>query len=757
MLRLFMHAYLEVCVRLPRPVLVVLFAFTIVLAAVLQLAAQKPALTVEWAAEQGSKVAEVPHVKWLDDGTAILYDDRTPNGQQTFERLDPATGRRTPMLEMSRALASLKALATQAELDDAKIKEALPWPDDLDNAGHRAVYEINKDVFLLDLPSSAVTRITKTPEEEKDAQLSPDASKIAFVRKNDIYVYDIAAKKETRLTRDGSATLLNGTLSWVYWEEIAGRHDTGFWWSPDSRSIAYLQTDDSPVTISTFVDPVPVDERVIQQRYPKPGETNPKVRVGLVHVGASLQTRWVSVTDKPFEWVLRVKWLPDSQRLSLQTLDRAQTEEGLYFVPLKTGIASRVLTETDPYFVNVSDDLYFLKDGQHFLWASERDGFMHLYRYAMDGKLINKITNGDWAMTSSGSGVFWVRRAVTGIDEKNDWIYFTSLKDGSLDRNFYRIKSDGSGIERLSAEDGTHRVAMSPDTRYYFDTYSNIRTLPSLRLHTSDGKLQSVIAPPRPELLPADMQYAELLTVPASDGFRMPAQVLKPKNFDTSRKYPVILHIYGGPSAPSVTNSWQAVTLFDNVMAADGYVMIAIDNRAATGISKKLENTLVENPSASETADLVEGIRWFKQQPWVDADRVGVYGWSGGGTNTLNLMTRSKEFKAGIAGAPVTDWHYYDSKWAEALVKLPQDHPQLYDSTSLVKRATDLHGHLMMMFGTYDDNVHPQNEFNFMNQLIKAGILFETSIYPMRKHGFTDTPAKIHRDMTMRDFWRRNL
>jgi len=745
-------------VRLPRPLVFIVSAFALVLAAALQVPAQSPPLTIDWAAgDEASKIAQVPDVKWLDDGTAIIYDVRKPEAERTFEKLDPATGQRTPILNMSQALASLKTMAKEADLADAKIKDALPWPAVLDNKGQRAVCEIKGDIYLLDLASSSFTRVTNTPDEEKDGQLSPDASKIAFVRKNDIYVYDIAGKKESRLTRDGSASTLNGTLSWVYWEEIAGRHDTGYWWSPDSRSIAYLQTDESPVTISTFVDPNPVDERVIQQRYPKPGETNPKVRVGVVQIGATPQTRWLSVTDKPFEWLLRVKWLPDSQRVALMTLNRAQTEEGLYFVELKNGAAKRVLTETDPYFVNVSDDLYFLKDGKHFLWSSERDGFMHLYRFGMDGTLVNKITDGDWAMASSGGNVFWVRQAVTGIDEKNDWIYFTALKDGSLNRNLYRIHSDGSGIVRLSAEDGTHRIAMSPDTRFYFDTYSNIKTLATLRLHTSDGKMQSVIAAPRPEMLPADMQYAELLTVPASDGFRMPAQILRPKNFDPSKKYPVILHIYGGPSAPSVTNSWQSVTLFDNVMTADGYVMIAIDNRAATGISKKLENTLAENPAASETADLVDGIRWFKQQTWVDPERVGVYGWSGGGTNTLNVMTRSKEFKAGIAGAPVTDWHYYDSKWAEALVKLPQDHPQLYDSTSLVKRAADLHGHLMLIFGTYDDNVHPQNEQMFMNELIKAGILFETSIYPMRKHGFTDTPAKIHRDKTMHDFWKKNL
>jgi dipeptidyl-peptidase 4 len=237
----------------------------------------------------------------------------------------------------------------------------------------------------------------------------------------------------------------------------------------------------------------------------------------------------------------------------------------------------------------------------------------------------------------------------------------------------------------------------------------------------------------------------------------MPAQILKPRNFDPKKKYPVILHIYGGPSAPTVINQWGSVTLFDNVMANDGYVMVAIDNRAATGISKKLENSLLPYPGESETADLVAGVRWLKSQSWVDPNRVGVYGWSGGGTNTLNLMTRSKEFKAGIAGAPVTDWHYYDSKWAESLVKLPQDNAIAYDRTSMVKNASNLSGRLMIVFGTYDDNVHPQNEYAFMEALIQAGKPFELMVYPMRKHGFEDAPGKTHRDNTFRDFWRRSL
>lgn len=713
--------------------------------------AQTSQLTTDWIYNQGRHVAEVPKVQWLNNNTVIVNDVRAPETQRTFEQFDPVTGARKPVLDMAKAVSSLKSLAS-----DSGVKAALDWPEQFNSAGTQALYLFKDDIFLLDLASATFTRVTSTPAEEKDAQFSPDGKLVSFVRDNDLYVYDIASKKEARLTSDGSEHLLNGTLTWVYWEEVFGRKDVGYWWSPDSKSIAYLQTDVTGVAVSTFVDFAPQDPRIIHQVYPKPGEKNPVVKVGVIAI-AQPTTRWMTINDKPFEWLQRVKWLPDSKSVAIETLNRLQTELGLYFADATSGASRRILTETDPGFINVHDDLYFLKDGQHFLWASERTGYMHLYRYKMDGTLENAVTKGDWAITSSGGNVFWVRQAVSGIDEQNGWVYFTTLKDVSTERQLYRVKLDGSGLQKVSSEAGTHRITMSPDTRFYFDTFSDIRTLPSLTLHTSDGKQVAVLAKPRPELLPASVHFPELLTIPATDGFPMPAQILKPKNFDAKKKYPVILHIYGGPSAPSVSNSWQRDMFFYNLLAQNGFVVAVIDNRAATAISKKLENTLVENPSASETADLVAGVQWLKKQPWADPARFGVYGWSGGGTNTLNCMTRSQEFKAGISGAPVTDWHYYDSKWAEALVKLPTDNAQVYDSTSLVKRADKLHGTLMIIYGTYDDNVHPQNEQAFMNALIEAGKSYESVIYPMRKHGFVDKPAEIHRDNAMLDFWKRAL
>jgi dipeptidyl-peptidase 4 len=714
--------------------------------------AQNPVLSTEWIyGEQGSRVAEVPDFAWLADGSAILYDTRLPEAQRTFEKLDPATGARHPLVDMAQAVASLNSLAK-----DASSGTSLPWPAAFDNAGRQAVYIFHGDIFLLDLASSQFTRVTNTSVEEKDPAFSPNGQLLSFVRANDIYVYDIAAKKEIRLTQDGSETTLNGTLSWVYWEEVFGRRDLGYWWSPDSRAIAYLQTDDSLVSVSTFVDFAPVDQRIIHQPYPKPGEHNPRVRVGIAEI-ASTATTWVTVSDKPYEWIQHIQWLPDSNRVSLETLNRPQTELRLYFADRKTGAATRILTDSDPAWINVSDDLFFLADHKHFLFASERDGYMHLYRYLLDGTLVNQVTKGDWAIVSSGGLPFWVRQAVVGIDEKNDWIYFTSIKDSSIERQLYRVHADGTGLTRLSKEAGAHRIAMSPDTRFYFDRYSNIRTLPSLRLFDSNGSVKSTLAAPRPELLPAGMQYPELLTIPAADGFPMPAQVLKPKDFDPSHKYPVILYVYGGPSAPTVVDAWQPSVFANNLLLKDGYLVVGMDNRVATAISKKLENAMAPNPGDSETADIVAGIRWLKSQSWVDPARVGIWGWSGGGTMTLNVMTRSKEIKAGIAGAPVTDWRYYDSKWAESLLKLPQDNPEGYARASLVNHAADLSGHVMFIFGTYDDNVHPQNEQAFMNELIKAGIPYEVMIYPMRKHGFTDVPARIHRDLTMRAFWKNNL
>jgi dipeptidyl-peptidase-4 len=347
---------------------------------------------------------------------------------------------------------------------------------------------------------------------------------------------------------------------------------------------------------------------------------------------------------------------------------------------------------------------------------------------------------------------------VVGIDPKNDWIYFTAQERSPIERQLYRVRSDGTGMAQVTREAGTHQVSMSEDARFYFDTFSDIRTLPTLSLHTSDGVLRQTLALPATGVLARmNVQFPQLITIPARDGFQMPAEVLRPAGFRPDRKYPVIVHVYGGPSAPTVANAWRQSLLFDQVLLQEGYVVMQVDNRSATGASKQLENTVLRISGVPETADLVDAIKWIKSQSWADAGRVGVWGWSGGGTMTLNLMTRSTELKAGISVAPVTDWRYYDSKWAECLMKRPEDNPEGYEQTSLVKRAGSLAGHLLLVWGSYDDNVHPQNEQAFVNGLIAAGKPVEVMEYPMRKHGIADTPATVHLYKKMVEFWKRAL
>lgn len=736
-----------------RSILSLVFSFQLFL--VQSAAAQeKETITLEWIySEEGKTVDEVPKVFWLENNTALFYDIRRPGVERIFEIFDPASGKLTPAVGRDKAIASLQTFIS--ENDTSKYLE---WPDSFDPHGRQAVYVLEGDIFLLNLTASIFRRVTNTAEKERAVRFSPDGKKLAFVRKNNLYVYDIDSDREKQITDTGSETILNGTLSWVYWEEIFGRHDIAYWWSGDSKALAYLQTDESDVDLMHFVHFKPVVPEVITQRYPKAGSDNPLVHVGIVEIDDP-KTVWVELGATPYEYIARVNWLPDNKRLCVQTLNREQTELDMFFADRLSGKAVHIMNETDPGWVNIHDDLYFLKDGKHFIWESERDGYAHLYRYTMDGKLVNRITNGDWAVRSAGGEVFWLRRAVTAIDEKNGWIYFTALKESSIERHLYRIRFDGSGMERLTKEKGFHSITFSPNARYYFDKYSIISTMPSLSLYDGNGKLKQVLAKSRPELLEKyEMQYPNLLTIPAGNGFPMPAELLRPKDFDPHKKYPLIIYVYGGPSAPTVSDAWRSSLFFDQMLLNRGFLVARVDPRNAAAISKKLENLLLLKMSGEvELADLVDAVKWFKSQPYIDPQRVGIWGWSGGGSFTLNAMTRSKEFKAGISVAPVTDWHYYDTRWTESAMKRPGDNPEGYEKTSFVNTAKDLHGRLLLVHGTYDDNVHPQNSWAFIEELINADIMFDMMFYPMRKHDIGDDPARIHLYHKMLEFWVNNL
>lgn len=728
--------------------------FILIIVTIITTFAQIPEkLTIEWIYSQQRKQLErVPDYFWLDDGQAIIYDQSITMESQTYERFDPDSLQRTPVLDMSEALKSLGNF-----IEDEDIPVRLPWPIAFDRQGKRAVFTFQNDIYLLDIKTSRFTRVTETVEIDTCVRFSPDGKKISYVYKNDLFVFHIASAQANRLTFDGSKDILNGRLSWVYWEEIFGHYDRAYWWSHDSRSIAFLQTDESELGTMYFMDFRPQFPRVITQRYPKAGQPNPKVRLGIATLG-NPEISWVRINPQMYEYLIRVNWLPDDGQLLVQTLDRSQTKLDLHLIDRESGKSKFFMQEQDPAWVEIHDDLIFLESRPEFLWTSERSGYNHLYHYKMNGELLQPVTSGDWALFSSG-GVSWVSNAVMDVDENNGWVYFTALEKSSIERHLYRIRMDGSRMERLSEEDGVHKICFNSDHQYYFDKYSSASHFPVLRLHKSDGELVYSFKKPVEELnKKTDVQLREYFSVPASDGFEMPAYILKPKDFNPQKKYPVIINVYGGPASPKVVDEWKTALFFDNILVNHGFLVFAVDNRSASGISKALQRTTLKQLWGDvELSDLLDAVKWLKNQSYVDGDRIGIWGISGGGMHTLLAMTRSQEFKAGIAVSPVSDWLYYDTRYTEFAMKTPQQNPEGYEHTSLVKRAENLHGRLLLVHGTYDDNVHIQNSWAFANELISHNIQFDMMIYPMRKHSIKDRMAATHFHTKMLEFWLENL
>ncbi|MFT5500421.1 MAG: dipeptidyl-peptidase-4 [Woeseiaceae bacterium] len=717
--------------------------------------AQDERLTTEWIfSEEGKTATSVPKHIWLDSGVIMLYDTRPPKSERTIESFDADNGRRRKVVDAADVIASMTDI-----LEPEEAIEELGWPAAFDKTGRWAVYEKSGDILLVDLRSSDVIPIAISEADEKSARFSPDSQWIAFVRDNDLYVWNVDDRSEKRLTTGASETLLNGTVSWVYWEELLGRVDQGYFWAPDSGAIAYLQTDDSGVGEMHYVDFEPNLPRLINQRHPKPGESNPRVRAGVVSL-ENAKTTWIDLGSYPYEYLARIKWLPDSQRIALQTLNRPQTALDIFIANTATGTASHLIRETDPAWVNVHDDLYFLADNEHFIWRSERDGYAHLYLYDMEGELVHQVTSGKWALRSSG-GLPGMSQSVAHIDEDNGQIFFTSLEKASTERHLYRISLDGSDMQRITTADGSHAILFQPDGAFYLDRTSAIDRPPSLALHHASGEPVTTLSATAAEIPQRfDMLPWEMMTVKARDGFEMPAAMLKPRFFDASKQYPAVVYVYGGPSAPTVVNAWPGGGrgYFHQMLADNDVVVFYVDNRSAAGKSKIDANTIVNQLYGPvELNDLLDGVEWLKAQSFINADNVGVWGWSGGGAMTLQSMTSSNEFAAGVAVAPVSDWHYYDTIYTERYMKRPQDNEEGYESTSHAKRAADLQGRLLLVHGTYDDNVHPQNSWSFSDGLIEAGITFDMMIYPMRKHGISDDAAQAHVYKSMLEFWQRNF
>lgn len=693
-----------------------------------------------------------PGTFWLESGQVLLYDVRIDAAKRTIELFDPKTEVRKPAFAPEPFIEGLKTFLGK----DAP--GTVFWPSGISSSGNVFLYEIKGEVFCWDVVKTEWRRLTATEDEETSAALSPDGLWVSFIRGQDLYAVERNSGKEIRLTHGGGETLLNGPLSWVYWEEIYEHTNVPYAWSPDSRSIAYLQTDDSDVSLSTYVNFEPATQGVVRQRYPKAGQVNPKVRLGIVEL-SSARTTWVDVlTAATYEYIARFNWLPDSRSLAVQTLNREQNRLQLFFADRSTGKSRLILEERQPAWINLNNALHFFKDGRRFLWLSEQDGYQHLYLYATDGTLIRQITKGEFMVVSAEGDTCNRNKGLVGVDEKGGWVYFTSNKDALPERHLYRIKLDGSGLKRLSLEEGIHSTSFSPSMRYYLDNHQSSSRPPELTLHTSEGRFVTTITPSVTDVFRRHgLGTKEFLTYRTEDGIDITLKVMKPIDFVPSRKYPTLIYIYGGPGSQEVMNEWPR-TLWDDLMVQEGYIAVSVEVRAGLNKSKALETSVYRQAYGMQNVkDILAAVRWLRKLPYIDASRLGIWGGSGGGCTTLYTMTHCDAFKAGISLYPVSDWHFYDTIYTERYQNTPQGNPEGYAETSSVLAAKNLKGKLLIVHGTYDDNVHPQNTEAFIHELIAAGMPFEMMIYPWQKHGIGARPDQIHLRTLMLEFWKRNL
>jgi dipeptidyl-peptidase-4 len=684
---------------------------------------------------------------WISQ-TDFLWPRTDPKTKTTqFLRVGAANGRSEPFFDVARMEAALARLPGVSR-DEAR-EQARRESYTMNPRRSAALLDLAGDLYHYEFGSDRAVRITWAPGEEELASYSPDATQVAFVRGHNLYVVDLASQRERPLTTDGSENLLNGKLDWIYQEEVYGRGNfRGYWWSPDSSRIAFLQLDEKAVPRYTLVDDRgtrPVVERV---PYPKAGDANPTARLAIVRVAGG-HPAYVNLEKyAPAEFLLvDVGWTPDASRVVFQVQNREQTWLELATVAAKDGSPRILLRETSPAWVERIGSPVFLADGS-FLWLSERDGFRHVYHYRADGTPVRRLTSGRWEA-----------RTLHGVDEVAGWVYFSGTERSPIGGDVYRVKLDGSGLTRLSAAPGTHDALFNPGFSLYLDTWSDATTPPQTRLHRADGVQQRVVeANPVTALSEYRLAKPEFLQVSTRDGFTMEAMLIRPPDFDPSRRYPVFQHTYAGPHAPQVKNAWGGQSyLFHQLLAQKGVVVWICDNRTASGKGAEAAWAGWKRFGELELQDIEDGVAWLKQQAWVDSGRIGISGWSYGGFMAAYALTHSRSFSMGISGAPVSDWRNYDSIYTERIMLMPQNNADGYERTAPRLAAADLHGELLLIHGTIDDNVHPQNSLQFAYALQKAGKPFRMMMYPGSRHAVSDPQQLEHLRATMLAFIEETL
>ena len=689
---------------------------------------------------------------WLDAQQFLVSSVVEVQGQRPRTevfRVHVGSGEKAPHVDHEKVAAALAALPGFDAREAQRLARDVgnfTWSRD-----KRAIlWNTADDLLHVDLTNHRATRLTNGPDEEIGAQFSPDGRMVAYVSDFDLHVVGVDGGSERALTAGGSRKLMYGRLDWIYQEELYGRGNfQGYWWSPDSTRIALLRFDQSEVPDFTLVSDTPTRPNVEVASYPKAGDPNPKVSVGVVAVrGGDL--RWFDLSRYGTQDVLivRVGWHPDGSEVYLQVQDREQRWLELLAGDPRNGQVRLVLREESPTWVEVDAEPFWIDDGKSFLWLSERDGWKHLWHYQRDGKEIARLTKGDFEVTE-----------IAGFDAQARIVYFLSDSDSIREKHLWRCGIDGNGAARVTRTPGVHSVQLSPDASLFVDTLTAVDLVRRIDLRRMDDAVVRTFADSdMAQLAQYQLPAVEFVQIPARDGFVMEGMLIKPRGFQAGTRYPVVQFAYAGPHAPQVRNRFgSGRQLWHQLLAAKGYAVFVVDNRTASGKGRKSADACFKQMGVTELQDLEDAAEWLVQQGIADPTRLALWGWSYGGYQTAYCMTRSQKWKVGMAVNPVTDWRLYDSIYTERYMGLPQTNPNGYRTSSVLAGAAGLQGRLLLVAGAMDDNVHMQNTLQLAHALQLAGKQFDLMVYPRVRHGIENERQQAHLYTLMTEFLGRHL
>ena len=709
--------------------------------------AQQKVLNFKHIFDQTFHPESIRNVNWMKDGRYYTTLERV-NGDIEIRKYDILSGDYEVLLSTSELKVPgrdkpIIIQGYQLSADENKIL----IKTDIEAIWRRSTRE---NYFIHNLSTGKTKKLSQSDEKQQYAQLSPSGEKAAFVQDNNLYWVNLQTGKERAITTDGAYNkIINGATDWVYEEEFG--FAKAWYWSPDGNKIAYYRFDESEVKEYFMTDWAKLYPGLTRFKYPKAGEENSVVKIGVYDLSSG-ETTWMDINADKNQYIPRINWTQDSGVLAIRRMNRLQNKRELLLADVNSGKTEVIKTETSDAWIDVHDDLKFLENGKQFITTSEESGYNHIYLYTLEGEKVRQVTKGDWEVTN-----------YLGFNESTDRFYYVSTEESSLQRHLYSIKRDGSGKVKLTEGEGWHDINMSRDFKYYIETYSAPQQAPEYTLHKINGDRVRVLEENeslQKKLAKYKLPTKEFIDIPLPQA-TLNGYIMKPHDFDPAKEYPVLFYVYGGPGSQTVQKKFGSGQrpMWHRYLTSQGYIVVSVDNRGTGGRGRDFEKQVYKKLGQYEVEDQIDAAKFLLEKyNYLDEDHVGIWGWSYGGfMSSLVLAQGSEVFNTAIAVAPVTSWRFYDTIYTERFMQTPQMNPEGYREGSPLTYAGGIEGNYLLVHGTRDDNVHFQNSVEMVNRLVAEGVQFETMYYPNRNHGIYGGNTRRHLYRMLNDFILENL